>query len=87
LTNWKFIAEKHHKTILKDNARENKRRIPHNYRVNDQVYITSSDVQRKLAAKKGPFKIVKVNTNGTVAIQRSPTVVETINIRRLHPVF
>jgi hypothetical protein len=87
LTNWKFIAQKRHNAILKNNARENKNRIPHLYRVNDMVYVTTSDVQRKLAVKQGPFKICKVNSNGTVAIQRSPTVVETINIRRLHPVF
>lgn len=43
--------------------RENKSRIEHVYKVNDKVYVSNHDVKRKLAYKKGPFKIVKVNNN------------------------
>lgn len=87
LADWKYIADQRKRAILKHNNQENKRRLPHTYRVNDQVYLTTTDIRRKLDAKLGPFRIVKVNTNGTVAIQRSPTVTEVVNLRRLHPVF
>ena len=37
------------------------------------------------APTEGPFRIVQVYTNGTVAIQCRDNVLERINIRRLSP--
>ena len=87
LANWKFVTHKRQQRMLADNAKENHFRLNHTYKIGDKVYVTNNDVKRKLALKDGPFVVTQINTNGTVAIQRSPTVVETINIRRLHPVF
>ena len=33
----------------------------------------------------GPYPIVEINTNGTVVLQRSDNVRETVNIRKLVP--
>ena len=37
------------------------------------------------APTEGPFPIVQVYTNGTIALQRRNNVLERINIRRLSP--
>ena len=87
ITNWKYVNLKRKNEILKNNARENAHRISHEYKPGDSVFVSDTDVKRKLARKQGPFKITKVNNNGTVVIQRTAMVKETINIRRLHPVF
>ena len=71
---------------MRDNLRENKRRIAYNYQPDDMVYVTSDDITRKLSSsKRGPFKILRVYTNGTVTLQISDNVEETVNIRRLQP--
>ena len=86
LANWRHIRDRRHKNILYNNARENRKRIDHDYKVGDYVYVLVKDIQRKLApAKQGPFCIVTVHTNATVTIRRSARVTERINIRRIFP--
>ena len=85
LANWKDIKSRRTTQIHNNNRNENKSRIPHDYSVGDLVYIRKSNVEQKLNPIKGPFAINKVHSNGTVTIQRSPTISERINIRRLHP--
>jgi hypothetical protein len=73
---------------------ENRKRIPHEFRINDKVLIRR-DIGNPYLGKltkptQGPFKIIDVQQlpiNGTVLIQRSPTSVERVNIRRLLPFF
>ena len=85
VANWKNIMDRRKASMLKDNLRENAKRISHDYKINDRVYVTSFDVKQKLHSKEGPYTINQVFTNGTVLIQRSPLVEERINIRRLFP--
>jgi len=86
LANWRHIHERRQKNILYNNARENRSRIEHDYKVGDFVFLLTKDIQRKLAAvKKGPFRITIIHTNVTVTIQRSRNVTERVNIRRLFP--
>ena len=86
LANWRHINDRRKKSVLYDNARENRTRIAHDYNVGDYVYVISKDIKRKLApAKQGPFMIIRVHTNATVTIQRSASVSERINIRRIYP--
>ena len=73
---------------------KNRKCIPHEFRINDKVLIRrdiGNPYLGKLAKPtQGPFKIIDVQQlpiNGTVLIQRSPTSVERINIRRLLPFF
>ena len=64
---------------------ENQKHISHDYKVNDIVLIYRDGTFRKLYGPfLGPYKIIEVNTNETVRIQRG-IVTERINIRRLTP--
>ena len=85
--NWKDITERKQAQIAKDSHRENSRRVPHDYVVNDQVYIIRDGIYNKLEGPHlGPFRVTQVYANGTVRIQRGH-VNERINIRRLTPHF
>jgi hypothetical protein len=92
--NW--YAINHRKQAQSQSAAdaENRKRIPHEFRLNDKVLIRrdiGNPYLGKLAKPtEGPFKIIDVQQlpiNGTVLIQRTPTSVERINIRRLLPFF
>ena len=83
--NWENITAQKQKEIIKNNNAENKRRVDHDYAVNDNVLIYKDGIFRKLDGPfLGPFKIIQIYTNGTVRIQRG-IVDERINIRRLTP--
>jgi hypothetical protein len=84
--NWSaIVARKVHQAQI-DNARENQSRIAHSYAVGDLVLIQlNKRTPPKLdCPTEGPYRIIKVQMNGTVIIQRG-TYAETINIRRLLP--
>ena len=88
VANWEHVRLRKQAKIDKNNERENKSRIPHEYSVGDRAYL----LKDKLLAKndidrEGPYEIMDVNiTNGTVAIRRGP-IVQTVNVRRLVPHF
>ena len=87
LINWKELSLRKQKLVDKANLDENKKRLDHDYQIDDQVYITKDGTFRKLdCPKQGPFPITEVFSNGTVRIQRG-AVNERINIRRLEPHF
>ena len=69
--------------LLKANAQ----RIHHDFQVGEQVLrrndLGPSDKSKPTA--KGPFRIEKVHSNGTVTICMGPHVRERINIRRTQP--
>lgn len=83
--NWKFIRERKLKRILKNNAAENKTRVPHEYRVGQQVMIKNPQ-SRKYGVNpySGPHTIVHCNDNGTIRV-RQGAVERTWNVRMLHP--
>lgn len=86
MANWKRITDRKLRQVLRHNERENSSRLQHTYRVGDLVLITKDKnrISKLNQPTEGPFKILQVNTNGTVQIQRS-AYVEIINIRRLVP--
>ena len=56
--------------------------------VKDKVLLTKPGVVPKLTdPRTGPFEITKVHDNGTVEIQKGPSVTQTVNIRRLTPPY
>ena len=71
------------KRLLQANAK----RIPYDYKINDQVFVKEKFlIGNKLKPQAlGPFRILQVHTNGTVTIQRKHNIRERINIRRLKP--
>ena len=85
--NWASIALRKQARINKSNTQENRKRIPHTYKVGDKVLLEKPGKVRKMSAPRdGPYNVVHVSTNGTVRIQNGP-VVQRVNIRRLTPYF
>jgi hypothetical protein len=73
--------------MKRNNARENKSRIAHEYSVGDKVLIEKPGIIPKLSTpRSGPYEVLRVNANGTLRIKRG-NVTETINIRRVTPYF
>ena len=69
IINWQLITENKRKQIARDNVRENTERIPHQYKVGDEVLRIKRSVQRKYSKyKTNPYRIKKVHANGTVTI-------------------
>jgi hypothetical protein len=84
---WALIHENKQRQIMKDNNRENAKRITHEYRVGDKVLLTIPRKQRKhRRPREGPYTIEKVNANDTVVIKRG-AVSDLVNIRRISPYF
>ncbi len=85
--NWASIALRKQQSINKSNAKENKKRLAHEYKVGDKVLLEKGGKQPKMAApREGPYEITKVSANGTVSIQKG-VVTQRVNIRRLTPYF
>ena len=86
VADWQAILRRKQAQVDKDNIRENSKRISHDYRPGDQILLIKDGHFRKLDEPyQGPFPITDVYVNGTVRIQRSTTVSEMINIRRITP--
>jgi len=83
--NWKAIHDRKQRAIIQNNQRENKVRIPHDYKVGDEV-LYRNDYLAKYSQDPydGPYRIVRVNTNGTVRLEMG-AVTDTVNIRLIKP--
>ena len=83
--NWNRIKQKRQEEIDRNNVRENRDRIPHDYKIGEKVLLRKEGILRKLSApREGPYKVTKVYNNGTVALQKG-VVTERVNIRRITP--
>jgi len=72
--------------VSSDNERTNRKRIAHSFKDGELVYLHNDVMNRSKLhpVYLGPYKIDKVNPNGTVVLQRE-TALETVNIRKLLP--
>ena len=85
--NWDLIKERRQEEINRNNRRENRNRIEHQYNPGDKILLRKEGILRKLSApRKGPFKVSTVYDNGTVDIKKR-AVKERVNIRRITPFF
>ena len=66
--------------------RENRRRSQFDYQVDGQVYVNNhfSSGDKAKPAWVGPYKIIRVHTNGTITVERGQ-IHERISIRRCKP--
>ena len=72
--------------IINDRLRRaNLRRRTFDYQPGDEILILTTDPTTLRDRGIGPFTITQVHTNGTVTFQRTPHIVERINIRRIKP--
>ena len=82
---WDLIQNNKKKKIDLNNMRENKSRIPHEYKVGDMILISRNKRSKHGEREKnGPYPIVQVNNNGTVRYDKG-TYSDIINIRQCEP--
>ena len=83
--NWKAITENKRKQIARDNIRENSVRIPHEYKVGDEVLRLKKGIKRKYSRHKSdPYQVTAIHTNGTVTIRQGAKR-QRISIRNIEP--
>jgi hypothetical protein len=67
-----IITKKEQDIINKSNQKENKSRIPYQYKIGDQVVLKTPGILRKLSTPyTGPHPVTNVYKNGTIRIQKS----------------
>ena len=85
---WEQIRERKQQKIRANNIRENRKRIDHKYNVGDLVTLEKHGIITKASRPRlGPYTVVQTHNNGTVTIQKEPTVTDRVNIRRLLPFY
>ena len=83
---WNAINEKKQLSINNSNARENSKRIPHTYKKGDYITLKKPGILWKLAIpREGPYKVMKHNNNGLILIEKTPTKIKNVNVRRVAP--
>jgi hypothetical protein len=67
VADWSFIRQRKQQLIHINNIRENAKRTPHTYQVDDMVLVKQHN-QTKYGGPEydGPYKVTAVNANGTV---------------------
>ena len=82
---WNRIKDKKRKRIEMNNSKENKSRIPHEYKVGDMILVSRNKRSKHGEREKnGPYPIVQVNDNGTVRYDKG-SYSDIINIRQCEP--
>ena len=84
IADWHYINSQKNKKIKENNKRENAKRLFHKYKAGDKILLQKIKSRKLARPVDGPFKIIKVHTNGTVTIQRR-AVTERVNLRRIQP--
>jgi hypothetical protein len=86
--NWDQIKTQNQDIIEKSNQKENKSRIPYEYKVGDQLLLETPGILRKLSTPcTGPYPVMNVYKNGTIRIQKGKKriVSERMNICIITP--
>ena len=84
VANWEYIRHNKQKMIEKNNKAESAKRVAHSYKEGDLVLLLRGTENKYEAPYQGPYKITKVNDNGTVCLKIG-AVEKMINLRRLTP--
>ena len=84
VVDWQHIRNRKQRLISKNNAKENKKRVEHDYKIGERVLIFSSDPNKMEQPRRGPYDIIQVQTNGTVTLQKD-NVTERYNVRQIVP--
>lgn len=85
MADWHAITQRREHLINTNLMRENSRRRKYDYTPNQKVLKKNTNPRKLGERTSGPYKILKVHTNGTVTIELNPGVEERINIRRIIP--
>lgn len=85
ITDLAAIQQRCQQLVDTELIRQNKRRISYDYQPGQMILLRIPDPRKLDPRFIGPFPILKVHTNGTLTIQRSPTIKQRINIRACRP--
>ena len=77
-----LILQQKQTEINKDNIRENRHRVDHNYKVGDNFMINKYTAYKYQTPYTGPFVITQFFTNRKVMLKNGATQI-TYNIRRI----
>ena len=81
---WQLIREQKLARMKQNNARENLRRIAHDYAIGDLVSLVKAEFSKAEPDREGPFEITRVHTNGTVTVRKG-RIEKRLNIRQCTP--
>jgi hypothetical protein len=72
--------------IIDERLRQaNHRRVSHDYRVGEQVWLKNEQAKKMESLWQGPYRIEQVHVNGNVTLRISQNVTDRVNIRRIKP--
>ena len=81
--NWQLIRQRKQAAIHKNNQAENNKRLHHKYKVNDTVLVKNhQSTEFSQDAYNGPWKILEVQNNGTVKIEKG-AITDIYNMRNI----
>ena len=63
----------------------NRHHFSYGYNVGDEVLKLKYKPGKLEPRATGPFRVVRVHTNGTLTIRLSPNVIERMSLRRIKP--
>ena len=87
IANWETICLKKQQQIHRNNYRENLKRKSFDWQPNMEVLV-EEPARNKISPKvRGPYKISKVHTNGTVTLEIKNNIFQRLNIRRIKPYY
>ena len=85
---WNTIRNNKQIKINKSNDRENSKRAPRTYHRGDYITLKKPGILCKLAIpREGPYKVVQHNNNGSILIEKAPTNIKNVNVRRVAPYY
>jgi transposase InsO family protein len=82
-----MLRDKRQAKIDYNLRRENNKRRTYDYEVGGFVLEMVPNAKKLGKQTTGPYEILRVHTNGTLTIRRSPGVTDRVNIRRLRPFY
>ena len=86
IADWEAVRENRKLLVNENLRRTNQKRRRFDYQPGQQVLVRRPGILRKLNKRfDGPFEIAKVHVNGNVTINRSPHIIERLNIKRIKP--
>ena len=62
VANWDAITNAKRKMIIKNNKRENAKRIPHNYKIGDGVLLENPSAYKYETNQSGPYTLTQAYT-------------------------